>query len=103
MGDNDIIAPFIPDSIMTIFKNDYPNIQELLEYKRDATLLFLKSQGAIAFYSGTLGLDVSQDVKDWAQFLEFSRNYTRKFVQDGLQKYQNEEKYVEDKKKKFQR
>ena len=39
---------------MTIFKKDYPNIQQLLEYKRDGTLLFLKSQGAIAFYNGNV-------------------------------------------------
>ena len=29
MCDNDIIVPFIPDGIMTIFQKDYPNIQEL--------------------------------------------------------------------------
>jgi hypothetical protein len=86
---------------MTIIKNEYPYIEELLNYKRDGTLLFLKGQGAIAFYQGALGLNVNKDVKDWAQFKEFARNYTRKFVQDGLQKYQNDEKDVDDKKKKF--
>ena len=98
---DDIIVPFIPDSIMTIFKRDYPYIQELLEYKRDGTLALLKAKGAIAFYNGSLGLDVKRDVKDWAEFIEFSRNYTRKFVQEGLQKYQNKEK--DNEKKQFQR
>jgi hypothetical protein len=93
---------FLPHGILTAFQNDYPYIRELIEYKRDGTLLFLKSQGAIAFYDGNFGLDVKSDVKDWEEFIEFSRNYTRKFVQEGLQKYQNDEKDVDDKKKKFQ-
>ena len=92
---------FLPNDILIAFQNDYPYIQELIEYKRDGTLLFLKSQGAIAFYNGNFGLDVKSDVKDFQEFIEFSRNYTRKFVQDGLQKYQNDEKDVDDKKKKF--
>ena len=99
MSSDELIVPYIPNTIMTIFQNDYPFLQELLEYKRDGTLLFLKSQGAIAFYDGTFGLDVKSDVKNWGEFIEFSRNYTRKFVQDGLQKYQNNEKDVDDKKK----
>lgn len=97
---NDLIAPFIPNTILTIFKNDYPYIQELIEYKRDGTLAFLKAYGAIAFYNGSLGLDVKKDVKNWSDFIEFSRNYTRQFVQEGLQKYQNKEKNNE--KKQFQ-
>ena len=102
MSTEDLIVPFIPNTIITIFKDDYPYIQELLEYKRDGTLLLLKSQGAIAFYDGIFGLDVKSDVKDWGEFIEFSRNYTRKFVQEGLQQYQSKEKAVDDKKKKFQ-
>ena len=98
---DDLIVPFVPNTIITNFKEDYPYIQELLEYKRDGTLAFLKSQGAIAFYNGSLGLDVKHDVKSWGDFIEFSKNYTKRFVQEGLQKYQNEEKYVEDNKKKF--
>ena len=92
----------IPNTIMTIFQKDFPFIQELIEYKRDGTLLFLKSQGAIAFYKGSFGLDVKRNVKDGEEFIDFSRNYTRKFVQEGLQKYQNDEKNVDDRKKKFQ-
>ena len=98
MSTEDLIVPFIPNTIITIFKDDYPYIQELLEYKRDGTLLLLKSQGAIAFYDGIFGLDVKSDVKDWEEFIEFSRNYTRKFVQEGLQQYQSKEKAVDDKK-----
>ena len=92
---------FLPHGILTAIQNDYPYIQELIEYKRDGTLLYLKSQGAIAFYNGNFGLDVKCNVKDFQEFIEFSRNYTGKFVQDGLQKYQNDEKDVDDKKKKF--
>ena len=102
MTDEEIIVPYIPDGILTIFKEDYPYIQELLEYKRDGTLAFLKGQGAIAFYGNKLSLDVKSDVKNWQDFIEFSRNYTRKFVQDGLQECQNKEKNEDDKKKKFQ-
>ena len=40
---------FLPHGILTVFQNDYPYIQELIEYKRDGTLLYLKSQGAIVF------------------------------------------------------
>ena len=98
---DDIIVPFVPNTIITNFKEDYPYIQELLEYKRDGTLAFLKSQGAIAIYNGSLGLDVKHDVKSWGDFIEFSKSYTKKFVQEGLQKYQNAEKNVEDNKKKF--
>ena len=101
MSHTDIIVPFIPDEIITLFKKDYPYIQELLEYKRDETLAFLKSQRAIAFYNGSLGLNVKSDVKSWGHFIEYSRNYTRKVVQEGLQKYQFEEKDLDDKKKQF--
>ena len=66
MNDN----AFIPDDIMTIFKNDYPYIQELLEYKRDGTLALLKIQRAITFYNGKLGLNVKTKVKCWGKFLE---------------------------------
>ena len=97
----ELVVSYIPHGILTAFQNDYPYIKELIEYKRDGTLLYLKSQGAIAFYDGNFGLDVKSDVKDWQEFIEFSRNYTRKFVQDGLQKYQNDEKDVDDRKKKF--
>ena len=102
MSDEEINVPYIPDGIITIFKEDYPYIQELLEYKRDGTLAFLKGYGAIAFYEGSLGLDVKSDVKNWQDFIEFSRNYTKKYVEKGLQEYQNEEKNEDDKKKKFQ-
>lgn len=97
----ELVVSYIPHCILTAFQNDYPYIQELIEYKRDGTLLFLKSQGAIAFYDINFGLDVKHDVKDWKEFIEFSRDYTRKFVQEGLQKYQNDEKDVDDNKKKF--
>ena len=92
---------YIPARILTTFQNDYPYIQELIEYKRDGTLLYLKSLDAIAFYDGNFGLDVKSDVKDFQEFIEFSRNYTRHFVQDGLQKYQKEEKDIDDKKKNY--
>ena len=44
MTDEEIIVPYVPDGIITIFKKDYPYIQELLEYKRDGTLAFLKGK-----------------------------------------------------------
>jgi hypothetical protein len=34
-------------------------------------------------------------------FLEFSRHYIKLLVHEGLQKYQNDEKYVDNKKKKY--
>jgi hypothetical protein len=101
MSCEELVVSYIPHGILTAFQNDYPYIQELIEYKRDGTLLYLKSQGAIAFYDGNFGLDVKSDVKDFQEFIEFSRNYTRNIVQDGLQKYQNDEKDVDDKKKNF--
>ena len=96
----DIIVPYIPSAVLTIFEQNYPYIQELINYKKDATLALLKGKGAMAFYDGIFGFDVKKDVKDWGEFVEFSRNYTYHFVQEGLQKYQNEEKNNE--KKKFQ-
>ena len=105
MSDEEIIVPYIPHEIITFFKEEYPYIQELLEYKRDATLALLKGYGAIALYEGSIGLNVKSDVKNWEDFIEFSRDYTRKLVQDGLQKYQYEEKNEkneDNKKKKFQ-
>ena len=101
MSEENVSAPYIPNTFLTIFKNDYPYIQELLEYKRDGTLLFLKTQGALAFYDISFGLDVANDVKDWQEFIEFSKNYTRNFVQQEVQKYQNDEKNEKDEKKKF--
>ena len=40
MSDEEIIVPYIPDGIITSLKEDYPYIQELLEYKRDGALVF---------------------------------------------------------------
>jgi hypothetical protein len=97
MSEN-IIVPYIPSDILTIFEQNYPYIQELINYKKDATLALLKGKGAMAFYDGIFGFDVKKDVKDWGEFVEFSRNYTYHFVQEGLQKYQNEEKNNEKKK-----
>ena len=102
MSDEEIIIPNIPNMILSFFKEDYPYIQELLEYKRDGTLVLLKGQGAITFYEGSLTLEAQSDVKNWQDFIEFFRHYTRKFIQEGLQKYQKEEKNEDDKKKKFQ-
>ena len=101
MSEGELIIPKIPDPILTIFENDYPQLKELLDYKRDATLIFLKSSGAMAIYRGSLGLKCAKDVKDWAQFIKFSKDYTEKIVQDGLQKYQEEEEGLEEKKKQF--
>ena len=94
----DINVPYILDVVLTIFEQNYPYIQELINYKKDATLALLKGKGAMAFYDGIFGFDVKKDVKDWGEFVEFSRNYTYYFVQEGLQKYQNEEKNNEKKK-----
>ena len=101
MSEGELIIPKIPDPILTIFENDYPQLKELLDYKRDATLIFLKSSGAMAIYRGSLGLKCAKDVKDWAQFIKFSKDYTQKIVQAGLQKYQTEEEGLEEKKKQF--
>ena len=101
MSEGELIIPKIPDPILTIFANDYPQLKELLDYKRDATLVFLKSQGAMAIYRGSLGFECAKDVKDWAQFIQFSKDYTQQIVQAGLQKYQTEEEGLEEKKKQF--
>ena len=101
MSEGELIIPKIPDPILTIFANDYPQLKELLDYKRDATLVFLKSQGAMAIYRGSLGFECAKDVKDWAQFIQFSKDYTQQIVQAGLQKYQREEEGLEEKKKQF--
>lgn len=98
----EIMIPYVPNSLITSIKEDYPYIKELLEYERDATLVFLKAQSACAFYKGCLDLRVEKEVKNWSDFIEFSRKYTRKIVQDGLQKYQSEEEEeVDNRKKKF--
>jgi hypothetical protein len=98
MSDEDIIVPYLPTDIIAIFKNEYPFIQELLDYKRDAALVLLKGKGAMAFYEGKFGFNVKSDVKDWEEFKEFSRNYTWNFVNEGLQKYQAKEKNNEKRK-----
>ena len=97
----EIMIPYVPNSLINSIKADYPYIKQLLEYKRDATLIFLKAQSACAFYKGSLDLKVEKEVKNWSDFIEFSRKYTRKIVQDGLQKYQGKEQDVDDRKKKF--
>ena len=97
----EIMIPYVPNSLITSIKDDYPYIKQLLEYKRDATLIFLNAQGACAFYKGSLDLKVEKEVKNWSDFIEFSRNYTKKIVQDGLQKYQSKEEDFDDRKKKF--
>ena len=101
MSEGELIIPKIPDPILTIFENDYPQLKELLDYKRDATLIFLKSSGAMAIYRGLLGLNFEKDVKDWSEFKKFSVSYTKSIVQAGLQKYQTKEEGLEEKKKQF--
>ena len=82
----ELVVSYIPHGILTAFQNDYPYIKELIEYKRDGTLLYLKSQGAIAFYNGNFGLDVKCNVKDFQEFIEFSRNYMDNYF-ERLLKY----------------
>lgn len=101
MSEGELIIPNIPDPILVIFTEDYPKLKELLDYKRDATLIYLKSNGAMAIYRGSLGFECSKDVKDWDQFIKFSKNYTEGIVQAGLQKYQTKEDGLEEKKKQF--
>ena len=97
----EIMIPYVPNSLITSIKNDYPYIKQLLEYKRDATLIFLNAQGACAFYKGSLELKVEKEVKNWSEFIKFSRDYTTKIVQDGFQKYQSKEQDVDNEKKTF--
>ena len=99
MSDWNIVG--IPYPILNIINKDYPQLKELLDYKRDATLIFLKSKGAMSIYKGLLGLDFEKDVKDWTEFKQFSKDYTKSIVQAGLQKYQTEEEGLEEKKKQF--
>ncbi len=101
MSGEELIVPFVPDGIITIIKNDYPEIKELLEYKRDATLVFLNSQGAMAIYKGSAQLNVAKDVKDWDEFVKFAASYSKYIVQQGIQKYQAKEDNLPDQKKKF--
>ena len=98
MSDDEIFSSYFLNIIMKTFKIDYPYIQELLEYKRDGTLAFLKSTGAIAFYQGSLDLDVKKDIKSWQDFIEFSKEYIKQLVTEGLQKYQSEEKFFKKQK-----
>ena len=98
-NDNDIRG--IPNNVWFILKNDYPYIQELLDYKMNGTLALLESQSAMAFYNGKLGLNLKSKVKSWGDFVELSRKYTRMIVQKGLQKYQNEEKDLPNEKRKY--
>ena len=97
-NDNDIVGL---TNVWFILKNDYPYIKELSEYKNNGTLALLKSQSAIAFYNGKLGLNVKSKIKSWGDFVEFSRNYTERFIREGLEKYQNEERYLPNQKQKY--
>lgn len=103
MDEKELIVPYIPTTILTILKNDYPEIKELLENKREATLIFLKSFGAMAVYDGTVHLDVGKDVKDWDEFITFAENYSKYIVQKGVQKYQAKENHLEEQKKQYKR
>jgi hypothetical protein len=67
----EIMIPYVPNSLITSIKKDYPYIKQLLEYKRDATLIFLNAQGACAFYKGSLELKVEKEVKNWSEFKNF--------------------------------
>ena len=74
---------FILNEIIQIIGKDYPYLKELLEYRRDGTLLFLKSYGGLAFYEGIFDLNVKKDVKDvnnWEDFKEFLNNYMRNYI-----------------------
>lgn len=99
--DNDNISEFILKQIMAIIKRDYSSIQELIEYKIDGTLTFLEAQRAMVIYSINLGLNIKRDVKNWDDFIIFSKNYSKLFVQEGLKKYQIEERYEKNNKKTF--
>jgi hypothetical protein len=100
-GEELIALPNVSNTIITLIKNDYPEIKELLEYKRDATLAFLKSQGALAIYKGGVELNVAKEVKDWNEFVEFAAKYSKYIVQKGIQTYQENENDLPDSKKQF--
>ena len=100
MSNDELIAPFISNDILISFVNDHPFIKELIEYKRDGTLLLLKSQSDIFLCDGKYGIDTRTDIKDWETFIEFSRHITRNFIQEGLkQKYQSNKNDADGKKK----
>ena len=101
MSGEELIVPKISNAITTLIKNDYPEIKELLEYKRDATLVFLKSQSAFAIYDGKVEFNVAKDVKDWDEFEEYAEKYSKFIVQNGIQKYQKEEANLPEQKKQF--
>ena len=101
MSNSELIIPNISNTIINIIKGDYPEIKELLEYKRDATLVLLKASGAMAVYTGKVELKVKKDVKDWDEFVKFAEDYSVYIVQEATRKYKNEEAHLDDAKKKY--
>jgi len=101
MSNSELIIPNISNTIINIIKTDYPEIKELLEYKRDATLVYLKAYGAMAVYTGKVELKVQKDVKDWDEFVKFAEEYSIFIVQEAMNKYNREEAHLDDAKKKY--
>ena len=100
ISDN-VIVPFVPKDIIEELNKDFEYVGKLIKYKNDATLYFLQCYNATCYYQGTFDIKVSKDVKDWQEFLDFSKKYTTRFVQEALQYHKNKEKDLNDNQKKF--
>lgn len=87
-----IEVPYIPVSVIEMIKTDYKFIKNFLEYKRDATLAFLNINNAIIVHEDDFNLKVSKNVKHWCEFFELIRNYTKIFINQGLNFYSKKEK-----------
>jgi len=86
-----IQVPCIQVEIIEMIKEDYKFINKFLEYKRDATLALFNIYNAVIIYEDDFNLKVEKNIKNWYEFFELIQNYTKIFINKGLNFYKNKE------------
>jgi hypothetical protein len=90
-----IDVPSIPIDIIEMFKNDYEFIAKLLEYKRDATLSFLKIYNTLNVFENNFNLKIEKEIKNFWEFFVFLKNTAKMFTIEGKNFFEtkNENRY----------
>ena len=84
-----IEIPYVPIEIIEMFRKDYEFMNKLLDYKRDGTLALLKIYDAVNIYDDNFNLNFEKNVRDWYEFFELLKKYTKVFTLEGLNFYKN--------------
>ena len=87
-----IEVPSIPIDIIEILINIFKFMKKFLDYKRDGTLGLLKMNNVVNIYDNNFDLNVKKKVRNWNEFFELIKKYTKIFINEGLKFYRRKEK-----------